>query len=110
MSRAKRAEWPPTGGISIGGVAEGNEAEEIIDRITDAASHLVDTNIALLNRLAEGSSADPSVDRKGALQDAWMTWAEGAGDLVTISYLTALYLDAVLGTGRSGPDRSGPAG
>jgi hypothetical protein len=86
-------------------VVEGNEAEEIIDRITEAATHLVDSQVALLGRLAEGSSADPEVDRRGAVQDAWMTWAEGAGDLVTISYLTAQFFDAVLGTDRPSRQR-----
>jgi hypothetical protein len=81
-------------------VTEGSEAEEIIDRIAETATHLVDAQVALLGRLAEGSSADPEEDRRGAMQDAWMTWAEGAGDMVTISYLTAQFFDAVLGTDR----------
>ena len=80
-----------------------SEAAEIIDQISDAAAHLVESNVALLNRLAEGSSSDAAVDRRGALQDVWMTWAEGAGDLVTISYLTAQFFDALAGT--DGPDR-----
>lgn len=86
-------------------MVEGNEAGEIIDRITEAATHWVDSQVALLGRLAEGSSADPEVDRRGAMQDVWMTWAEGAGDLVTISYLTAQFFDAVLGTDRPDRDR-----
>ena len=70
------------------------EAEEIVDQITDAAMHLVQANVALINRLAEGSSDSETEDRRGPLQDIWMTWAEGAGDLVAISYLTAQFFDS----------------
>jgi hypothetical protein len=72
-----------------------SEPAEIIDQITDAAVHLLESNVALMNRLAEGSRATASADRRGPMQDVWMTWAEGAGDLVTISYLTAQFLDAL---------------
>jgi hypothetical protein len=85
----------------------GPEAGEIIDQITDAAVHLIESNVALMNRLAEGSSASPSVDRSGPFRDVWMTWAEGAGDLVTISYLTAQYLDALTGTDRRDTEGEG---
>ncbi len=76
------------------------EASAILGRITDTAVHMVDSNISLVNRLAKQSSTGPAQDRRGALQDVWMTLAEEAGDLVQISYLSAQFLDALFGLNR----------
>lgn len=71
---------------------------ELIDQIADATVRLIDSNVALLKRVAEGGRDTPeSPASTGPVQDAWMTWADCAGDVVTISYLAANLADVVLG-------------
>jgi hypothetical protein len=81
------------------------EGAEIIDRMADAAVHLVQSNVDLLGRLAGGTSG--AADRRGPLQDVWMTWAEGAGDLVAMSYLTAQFFDTLTGADRRADGTAG---
>lgn len=80
------------------------EASAILGRMTDAAVHMIDSNISLVNRLAKQSGTHESQDRRGALQDVWMTLAEDAGDLVQISYLSAQFLDTLFGLNRRPED------
>jgi hypothetical protein len=80
-----------------------SETDEIIGRMADTAVHLVNVNVDLLKRLAAqgrpGTAGAGSADSGtgGPAQDAWATWAESAGDVVQLSYLTAQLLDAVWG-------------
>jgi hypothetical protein len=77
-----------------------DETHELIEQMADAAARLINSNLALVKRVAEGSrSAEPG-ERAGPVQDAWMTWADCAGDVVTISYLAANLADVVSGSHR----------
>jgi hypothetical protein len=73
-------------------------ADELIEQIADAAARLINTNVALLQRVLDRGRGDPvSGEPIGPVQDAWLTWADCAGDVVTISYLTANLADVVGG-------------
>jgi len=80
----------------------GREAEEIVGQITDTTLSLISSNVDLVKRIAESRGA-PDPNGRGPVQDIWMTWAQNAGDLVTISYLTAQLFDAFRGPGPSRP-------
>ena len=80
------------------------EASELIGQITEAAVHLVNANADLVGRLAVGSSGEDPDEGTGPFRDVWMTWAEGAGDLVRISYLSAQLLDVLTGFDRPRAD------
>jgi hypothetical protein len=72
---------------------------ELIDQMADAAVRLINSNVALLKRVAEGGGRSPeSTEPIGPMQDAWLTWADCAGDVVTISYLAANLADVVCGS------------
>ena len=76
-----------------------DEADELIEQMADAAVRLINSNLALAKRVADGGSrtAGPG-GPSGPVQDAWMTWADCAGDVVTISYLAANLADVVCGS------------
>jgi hypothetical protein len=80
------------------------EASELIGQITEAAVNLVNANVDLVSRLAAGSSPEDLDEGTGPFRDVWMTWAEGAGDLVRISYLSAQLLDVITGFDRRRAD------
>lgn len=76
--------------------------DELIGQIADATVRLIDSNVALSKRVGEGGRDTPeSRESIGPIQDAWMTWADCAGDVVTISYLAANLADVVLGLRRA---------
>ncbi len=78
-----------------------SEADELIGKIADATVNLINSNMALVRRIAERSEEAPSSSAdRGPVQDAWMSWAESAGDLVTISYLAAQLADILGGFSR----------
>ena len=81
----------------------GSETEQIVGQMKDAALHLISSNVDLVKRIANGG--DPVPPRRGPAQDVWMTWAESAGDLVTITYLAAQLLDTLGGTREAPPQR-----
>jgi len=76
-----------------------DETNELIEQMADAAVRLINSNLALVKRVTEGGSrtAEPG-EPSGPVQDAWMTWADCAGDVVTISYLAANLADVVCGS------------
>jgi hypothetical protein len=78
-----------------------DETDELIEQMADAAVRLINSNLALVKRVAEGGSRSVEPDEQaGPVQDAWMTWADCAGDVVTISYLAANLADVVCGSHR----------
>ena len=75
-----------------------DETDDLIDQIATATVRLIDSNLALVKRVAERVDASGKSDEQlGPVQDAWMTWADCAGDVVTISYLAAQLADVVGG-------------
>ena len=77
-------------------------SNELIGQIADATVRLIDSNVALVKRVAGGAGDTPDPRESiGPVQDAWMTWADCAGDVVTISYLAANLADVVLGLRRA---------
>lgn len=75
-----------------------NEADELIGQIADATVRLINSNVALVRRVIEGRIGSPEAEESlGPVQDAWMTWADCAGDVVAISYLAANLADVVGG-------------
>ena len=69
----------------------------------------IESNMALARRIVGGVEVAPDADApaaRGPVEDAWLTWADSAGDLVTVSYLTAQLAD-VLGV-FSRPSSKGP--
>ncbi|HXW33924.1 MAG TPA: hypothetical protein VEJ87_05045 [Acidimicrobiales bacterium] len=98
-----------------------SERDEIIGQLTDATVHLVDVNLDLAKRVA-GSVAARGVrglrdagspQEPGPAEDIWMTWAQSAGDVVQIAYLTSRLVDSLWPGSRSSssqsdrPDQSG---
>ena len=72
--------------------------DELIGQIADATVRLVNSNVALFQRVVDrGRGAPVSDEAIGPMQDAWLTWADCAGEVVTISYLTANLADVVGG-------------
>ena len=72
------------------------EAEDLIHGIADAAARLIESNIALARRVLRGTDGpDDAEPAPGPVEDAWLTWADGAGDLVTLSYLSAQLADVL---------------
>ncbi len=78
-----------------------NEIGDVLAQMTRTATHLVDSNVELLKRLAATREPAGESSDRGPFQDIWMTSAENAGDLVTLSYLTAQLIDAAVGRQRS---------
>ena len=78
--------------------------DQIVGQLTDATIRLVDTNLNLLTRIT-GGGREHEETKGGPAEDVWMTWAESAGDLVTISYLAAQLLDTLGRTGEAPPPR-----
>lgn len=71
---------------------------ELIEQIADAAVHLINSNVAMVQRLVGGErGSSVSGEPIGPVQDAWLTWADCAGDIVSISYLAANLADVVGG-------------
>ncbi len=87
-----------------------DETDDLIDQIASGTVRLINSNLALAKRVAGGGADSPGSDEPlGPVQDAWMTWADCAGDLVTISYLAAQLADVVVGSPgrrRRRPDKS----
>jgi len=78
------------------------EADDLIEQIAGATARLIESNAALARRLLCGAEAvsddavpDDVVPARGPVEDAWLTWAECAGDLVTVSYLSAQLADVL---------------
>ena len=67
---------------------------------------LINSNVALAKRVADrGGTTAGDGEPVGPMQDAWMTWADCAGDVVTISYLAANLADVMGGFHRpKGPE------
>ena len=81
--------------------------DDLIEQIADATVRIVNSNLDLVRRVVDRDREIPeSGERLGPVQDAWLTWADCAGDLVTISYLTAHLADVVGGFHR--PTTPGP--
>jgi hypothetical protein len=71
------------------------EADDLIEQIAGATARLIESNAALARRLLCGAEAAPDVSDRGPVEDAWLTWADCAGDLVTVSYLSAQLADVL---------------
>jgi hypothetical protein len=73
-------------------------ADELIGQMADAAVRLINSNVALIQRVvARGGGSPVTGESVGPVQDAWLTWADCAGDVVAISYLAANLADVVGG-------------
>ena len=70
------------------------EADDLIEQIAGATARLIESNAALARRLLCVEAA-PDVPARGPVEDAWLTWADCAGDLVTVSYLSAQLADVL---------------
>jgi hypothetical protein len=71
------------------------EADDLIEQIAGATARLIESNAVLARRLLCGAEAAPDVPARGPVEDAWLTWADCAGDLVTVSYLSAQLADVL---------------
>lgn len=71
------------------------EADDLIEHIAGATARLIESNLALARRLLCAEPASDVAPAQGPVEDAWLTWADGVGDLVTVAYLSAQLADVL---------------
>jgi len=68
----------------------------MVDQAAEAASHYVAVNAELAKRTAAAYRRDPGAGGP-SLQQAWMTWAASAGDIVTMWFTALQVVDTFAG-------------